>query len=107
MLRSLAVVFALVASQAAHAACVIDRLRPMDTIPTMGGTDQAFMFLATNDCTMLRFGVFGTGFTRVPTMGGAYLFAPDWSGDGVQEVVVGAPYQMGTGLIFVHNSEQF
>jgi hypothetical protein len=25
----------------------------------------------------------------------------------VQEFVVGAPYQMGTGLVFVYNSEQF
>ena len=69
MLRSLLAVPVLATSHAASAACVIDRLRPMDTIPTIVAPGQTFMFLATNDCTMLHFSVSRTRFPRIEMSG--------------------------------------
>jgi hypothetical protein len=68
MLRTLFAVIVLATSHAANAACVIDRLRPTGTLPTMM-MGQTFMFVATNDCANLRFTIARSSLTKVPTMG--------------------------------------
>jgi hypothetical protein len=85
MLRSLAVLgLALATSPTARAACVIDRLRPTGTLPTMM-MGQTFMFVATNDCANLRFTIARSSLTKVPTMGatagpGAHWYSVTLSG---------------------------
>src|SRR6185436_6781701 len=52
---------------AASAACVIDRLRPTGTLPTL--LSPSFHFVVTNNCVNLLFTVAHPPYSRVPVIG--------------------------------------
>jgi hypothetical protein len=101
-----------------------------DAVATWQGSEVGWM-LASGDCTgdgepdLLFGGVFGKYLSVGPVTEGAVdvdslpsfetasyfgdlLFAPDWSGDGVQEIVVGEPAAaMGLGAAEIYFSDRF
>ena len=63
------VIGALLASQEANAACVIDGARPTGPLPTME-IGQEFSFVASRDCETLRFTIRGTTVSKIPRLVG-------------------------------------
>ncbi len=60
---------ALLGSGAAQAACFINGLAPTDTVPTTSSGGQTFTFVATTDCTTLRFSAQDRTVMKTPVRG--------------------------------------